>query len=192
MTSTQIGGQEFWTATQRIKTSISPYFSFFFSWGMIIIISLIILWIQLTHVELFDVLSRYNSIKNNMGNWSSNILNFELLEKQKNKTKIPFLKPEIRTWKCFDGGLYYIPLKMGDNFLPTSIRRGNGGAWKIKKGVGQDEAALQFCSFLIRERAYETIQCGLDAFDKTGNSGLFAPSHWCKKDWLAHIKNFEL
>ncbi|AKR04292.1 viral late protein H2 [Salmon gill poxvirus] len=162
---------------------IKNWVGFTWSWVFLICLSLAVMAFQVYNVDIFETVKRYNDIRNNMGNWTSNIIQMEELEKNKNSNVVFSTRGEIKNWQCFDGGSYYIPVRLGKSNLPESIRRGVGGAWKIKKGAGYDEAALQFCNYIIDERSDELITCGLDAFNKTGNSGMFDSLHWCKSDW---------
>ncbi|BCT22724.1 IMV membrane protein [Carp edema virus] len=155
--------------------------------------SIIVMFLQIQNFEFFDNVKKYNRIKHNMNNWVDSVYEKDAIEIMNNKKNIIQSKNQLTQFQCLDMGLYYIPIRINPEYnLPESIRRGDGGAWKILKSDVNDVAALQFCNYVLLNNKNNYIRCGMDSFSKLGNSGWFDSTHWCRFDTKKLLEKYSL
>ncbi|AAL69809.1 SPV070 hypothetical protein [Swinepox virus] len=148
---------------------------------LILGISLIILWFQVSDNSIFFELVKYSRIKNSIKEWRPLVESKTKLESDRGRI-LSADRDDYFVFNCIDFGSYFIPLRLDKKtFLPQAIRRGVGDGWMIQKADKKDPSAQQFCEYLIRNKSNNVITCGLTMMGELGYSGYFMDSHWCSE-----------
>lgn len=149
--------------------------------SFITLVSIIFFILQTSDYEFIEQLNIFKRIKNNMVSWKSLILEKTGIEIAKGQNLSTRVDAKAFNFNCYDFGTYFVAAKLSEkNNLPEFIKRGNGDVWMIKKAGKRDESSNQFCEFIIRNNTLNTIQCGIDMYNKVGYSGYFESLHPCQ------------
>lgn len=169
------------------KTSSHSYIILIFIIIFIFVISVV--YSLLYHFEwsYLITLQKYKKIKKYMNSWFD-VIDAKTDEESKKGRLLALSKVGVTDFKCRDFGNSYAPIRLTPStYLVQSIRRGNSGPWLVAKAEDQDEAAKQFCEFLIYKYSTTNINasknyitCGNDMFEKIGYSGYFTTNPPCE------------
>ncbi|QDJ95085.1 entry-fusion IMV protein [Hypsugopox virus] len=148
---------------------------------LILAVSALLLWFQVSDNSFFSELAKYTRIKNSIKGWKPLVESKTKLESDKGRMMAAG-RPELLDFSCIDFGSYFIAMRLDKKtYLPQAIRRGTGDAWMVQKANKVDPSAEQFCKYLIQTKSTNTITCGNEMMNLLGYSGYFMDSHWCSK-----------
>jgi hypothetical protein len=122
-------------------------------------------------VDFFVQMKVYNNIVNNINTFANLIKQVSTQQSAINKQRFFNNYNQFSQYSCYDMGSYYVASLLGNNYLPSFIRRGNGDIWRINKAASIDVAASQFCLYVINQYNDNIIECGNDYYKKLGISG---------------------
>ncbi|QHR82612.1 MV entry-fusion complex protein [Brazilian porcupinepox virus 1] len=162
--------------TNSIKVAKKSTLCFFV---LILTISILLLWFQVSDNSIFIELLRYLRIKDTVRWWRPLVESKSKLESDRGRM-VSADRSDMFNFNCIDYGPYILPVRLDPKtFLPQAIRRGVGDGWVIKKADKLDLSANQYCEYIIKNKSDNVITCGSDMMDKLGYSGYFMNSHWC-------------
>ncbi|QEJ79221.1 entry-fusion complex component [Goatpox virus] len=158
---------------QTAKTSTLCFFI------LILGISILLLWFQVSDNSIFSELMKYIRIKKSIRGWRPLVETKTNLESDRGKM-LSMGRDEYFSFNCVDFGSYFVPIRLDrKTFLPQAIRRGKGDGWMVQKADKIDVSAQQFCQYLIKHKSENIITCGTHMINEIGYSGYFTNSHWC-------------
>ncbi|QHG62632.1 hypothetical protein [Cetacean poxvirus 1] len=165
-------------AIESIKVAKTSTVCFFV---IVLIISIVLMWFQISDNTIFYELIKYCRIKNSVKEWGPLVESKSQLESDKGRLLAEERK-DLLNFHCVDFGSFFLPIRLDSNtYLQQAIRRGSGDGWMVKKASKVDLSAQQFCEYLIKYKHDNVITCGTDMLNTLGYSGFFETGHWCKE-----------
>ena len=163
-------------AIQSIRAARTSTLVFF---TITLIVSLFILWLQLTEFPIFEELGKYARIKSAVRSWRPLVDAKTDIESDLGRQKTSD-RPDLFEFRCVDFSTFYLPVRYSPtSYLPQAVRRGTGDGWMVQKAAANDLSAKQFCESVLRHRSNNVITCGSEMLRMVGYSGYFEDNHWC-------------
>lgn len=164
------------------------YFKYFeFGVFMVLVLIIMILFaFQISESDMATAMRLNRRIKRNLQNLEENVIPVEKLYTKRIQNSR--LGHTAFLFSCLDIGTAYLPVRINpDTTAYEGIRRGNGDIWSVFKNGTVDEAAKQFCEYIIMEKNDNTIACGQEMYRTLGYPGYTNIEHWCSATLLDFI-----